>query len=93
MRRLTNHQPKMNSFNPKILIIKFWTRARVLFFASAAQVSYEHMAVASEGGMSLRLRGVGVSKVQASGPFYLSIVQRTFLLSEASGIIIQEAYL
>ena len=47
-------------------------RAREFYF-SPARPRYEHMAVDSEGGMSLHLRGV--SKVQASGPFYLSIVQ------------------
>ena len=43
------------------------------FYFSPARPRCEHMAVASEGGMSLRLRGV--SKVQAGGPFYLFIVQ------------------
>ena len=45
------------------------------FYFSPARPRYEHMAVASKGGIPLRLRGV--SKVQASGSFYLSIVHTT----------------
>ena len=52
-----------------------------------ASLGCEHMAVVAEGGMPLRLRGE--SKVQAGGPFYLSIVQlviQDLSLSEALGI-------
>ena len=43
------------------------------FYFTPAKPGCEHMAAASESGMSLRRRGE--SKVQACRPFYLSVVE------------------